>query len=375
MRIEWVEGLDGAEASAALDRLEDDPAVASVLALAAAPRLEQARVLDDPLQGRSLPIVGGVFPGVVVERAHRSEALVLVGLPRRLRTAIVHDVGSGPPSRSALAGLQQAVAEGSGTVLAFVDAMSEGIEELLTAVFDEVGPFASYLGGGAGSLELASGPCILTNEGVLADAAVIGVLDAPSAVGVAHGWRPVGEPMQVTAGSGRTVVELDHEPAATVYLRAVEAHRGQALDLDRFPEIAPSYPLGIVRLDEEFVVRDPVAIDETSLVCIAEVPERAFVRLLHGDAQALLAAAERSAQDARAHASTQDEIGLVLDCISRALHLGERFDEELAVADPGVPWVGALSIGEISNPGDRFLELHNKTVLAARIQAGARIPT
>lgn len=374
MQPRRIDGLDADALAAVLDDLEADPGVRSVLVLAATSTLAGAAGLDAVVRGRPWPLLGGVFPQVFVDGATLSEGIAVVGLPVGLRTAVIEGLSETTEVGAALEATVEPGGCDGATIITILDGLAERIEPFLTAVFDHVGPFASYLGGGAGTLELASGPCVLTGEGLLADAAVVGILDAPSDVGIAHGWVPVGPPMQVTAGQGRRVAELDHRPAAEVYLDVIEAHLGAPVDLERFGELAPSYPLGITGLDGEVVVRDPIALEDQALICIADVPQRAFVRMLHGDEAALLAAAERSAEGARGPGApgvgTGGDLTVLFDCISRVLHLGERFAEELAIADLGLPRIGAATIGEVCNPGDRFLEFYNKTIVTGRLRTG-----
>ncbi|HIE56438.1 MAG TPA: histidine kinase, partial [Chromatiaceae bacterium] len=60
---------------------------------------------------------------------------------------------------------------------------------------------------------------------------------------------------------------------------------------------------------------------------------------------------------------------LVMDCISRALFLGDHFQRELdAFSQPGLPMLGALTIGEIANHGDDYLEFYNKTAVVGILE-------
>ena len=55
-----------------------------------------------------------------------------------------------------------------------------------------------------------------------------------------------------------------------------------------------------------------------------------------------------------------------MDCISRFLFLAERFDDELAAYDhEEVPVIGTLSMGEIANHGQEYLEFYNNTSVVA----------
>ncbi|WP_459939537.1 hypothetical protein [Desulfonatronum parangueonense] len=47
--------------------------------------------------------------------------------------------------------------------------------------------------------------------------------------------------------------------------------------------------------------------------------------------------------------------------MSRVLFLEHNFDKELAAVEREMPLVGALTLGEIANTGDAYLEFYNKT--------------
>jgi hypothetical protein len=134
--------------------------------------------------------------------------------------------------------------------------------------------------------------------------------------------------------------------------------------------VAKGFPFGIRKLDSEVVVRDPLFLTPAGeLVCVGEVPEGAFVHVLRGDAARLIDAA-RSARDLAQQsfpAAHAPRFRFVIDCISRSLFLGDRFGEELAAIDDGLPMVGALTLGEIANSGRDFLEFYNKTAVVGLI--------
>ena len=182
---------------------------------------------------------------------------------------------------------------------------------------------------------------------------------------VEHGWQPVAGPFVVSRAKANRVMSLDFRPAGRQYLDLVARTSGQVFGGDDFFSYAKAYPLGMVRPDNTFVIRDPIAIDGDSLICVGEVPDNSIVYLMHGQAQTLLDAA----QVASAGLERASWV-LAADCISRALFLGEGFALELAAIQRGCgakPVFGMLTLGEIANRGDASLEFLNKTlVLAAR---------
>lgn len=379
MHIERLDEIDAGALQRLLTDLGAREQVASVLLLLAEDGRPAPEQWPEIVAPAGVPVVGGVFPRVLIGDEALERGAVAVGLPVAIHATVIPEVSEEVEAFEArVADAFETLDPQGQTVLVLFDATSSHVDALLSALFEQVGLLGTYLGGGAGSLSFERVPCVLTPHGMLEDAALIALIDLPSVVGVMHGWKAISLPLQVTASHGRVIESLDHRPAAQVYESLVESHSGQRFG-DDFFALARSYPLGIMQLDGEVVVRDPVVRDGDDLLCVGEVPVGAYVQLLYGDEESLLEAADRAGDLARAgsvppavsDASGEPVVGLVLDCISRVLYLGDRFGEELDRLDLGVPRVGAATIGEVCNPGDRYLELYNKTVVAARLGASA----
>ncbi|MBM9538626.1 FIST C-terminal domain-containing protein [Desulfobulbus alkaliphilus] len=122
-------------------------------------------------------------------------------------------------------------------------------------------------------------------------------------------------------------------------------------------------------MDSEVVVRDPLMPDEAQgLICVGEVPKGSFVRLLNGTPESLIAAAARArvlAEQSMPPLAETEPIVLFIDCISRALFLGDRIVDELQTAAAGRTLFGAMTLGEIANNGTEYLEFYNKTSVLA----------
>jgi hypothetical protein len=152
-----------------------------------------------------------------------------------------------------------------------------------------------------------------------------------------------------------------------VYREAVEADADVELDPTSFFDVAKSYPLGISRMDDERIVRDPFAIEGDAIRCFGAVAEHEHVHVLKGDVDALVDAAGFAHADATAGADGGTLVSF--DCVSRALYLDEHFERELdVVASSDRPVLGALTIGEVANGGDGYLEYYNKTAVAAVVK-------
>jgi hypothetical protein len=104
---------------------------------------------------------------------------------------------------------------------------------------------------------------------------------------------------------------------------------------------------------------------DNGLVCVGEIPPGSFVRLLHGQPESLIAAAKKARQ--LAEQATRHNIAsgnaFIIDCISRVLFLENRISEELKAAGGQHRLFGALTLGEIANSGQDYLEFINKTTV------------
>lgn len=327
--------------------------------------------LDPLLRARSLPLIGAVFPELLIGNKRIIYGSIVIGLKSSVRTFNIAGLSDEAADYDEL--ISQAMPElGSArTALVFVDGLSRRISSLLDGLFDNFGLEVNYLGGGAGSLSLERKPCLLTNQGMLEDAALIALFDQASGVGVQHGWNPLADSFKATECDQNRIVSLDWQPAYEVYKRIVETQPGVILDPDNFYATAQSFPFGLRKLDAEMVVRDPISVGNNGeIVCVGEVPVNSYLHVLTSDVPTLVDAASQVLPIAlrRYPGSAANAPALLFDCISRALFMGARFQEELDVFDQSERTIiGALTIGEIANNGRSYLELFNKTAVVGVI--------
>ncbi|MCG5512971.1 FIST signal transduction protein [Ectothiorhodospira shaposhnikovii] len=313
-----------------------------------------------------LPVFGGVFPQIIHERKPYSNGTLLVGLPVTAQIAVVHGLSDAHADLDRdLAQAHAAWPEAleNNTVIVFLDGFSSRISALIESLFLHFGLDVNFVGGGAGSLSFEKKPCIITPNGICRDTAVLARIPLVSRIGVTHGWEPISDTLKVTSSERNIIHTLDWQPAFEVYRRMIREHGGQDITRENFFDIAKAYPFGISKLDSEMVVRDPLmVVGDQSLMCVGEVREGCFVRLLNGTPDSLIQAATQ----ARAIAESQCTDGtaapaLFIDCISRVLFLGEGIHRELEGAGAGMPLFGAFTLGEIANTGNDYMEFMNKS--------------
>ncbi|MBF0289231.1 MAG: FIST C-terminal domain-containing protein [SAR324 cluster bacterium] len=329
--------------------------------------------LDPLLKSISIPIFGGIFPQIIYQHYHSEQGTLMIGLPNQPQEVVII-----PNLSDAHVDFEETVDQqisehiDPSTIMVFVDAMSSRIAALIEGMFNVFGLTCNYIGGGAGSLSFEKRPCLFTNQGLLSDSALIVLMDMESGMGVKHGWEKVSGPFRVTQSDKNIIQTLDGKPALDVYQEIVEKHSRSVFTDDNFFKIARNYPFGINKLGTEKVVRDPLMKGcNRSIVCVGEVPAEFFVDILTGNNYSLVRAAKQALAMAKAEYSSEDSPSLTLfmDCISRAMFLGEKLSLEIdAVLEKEHPLVGAFTIGEIANCRKDYLEFYNKTAVVGLLK-------
>lgn len=342
----------------ALADIQTDESTRSLLLFGCADDRMSVSDLEAVLALNHKPLIGGIFPEIIAEGARRQTGFVLIPLQATVDVHLiddashVHDVADSHGAQTE-------------SMFCFVNAFWSEKREFLNQLYDAFGPFVNYLGGGSGSLSFQSMPCVFANTTVAEHAAVIGLTHAPITIGVAHGWHPISDPIKVTNTDGNTVISLNWRPAFEVYSTLIASHSGKTITEESFFDIAKSYPLGLVTMDDEMRIRDPFATENGALKIVDEVPEGEYIRIMHGDMESLLAGATHAMGLSTIDSPSQLE-SLCIDCISRVLFMQDEFSQELSILNSQGSINGILSIGEIANPGQSALEVFNKTVVVAR---------
>lgn len=352
-----------------LNSLDQDPEIRSVLILACEGNGFNPANCNQLLTSCKKPVLGGIFPFLLTETEKLSKGTILVGLTQEVKPLIIQEISTSSNNFDQIFNsfLSENELE-SNTIFLFVDGMSCTIAPLLDVTFNHHGLRSNYIGGGAGSSEFKPIPCIFTSLGLLTDAAILGFTPLKSGVGVAHGWNPVSRTLKVTESEHNSVISFDWKPALQIYQEIISEVSGKTDTEIKFEEIADSYPLGILKVADELLVRDPVKRTGTKLDCLGEMPANSFVYVLSGNVESLLAGTSRSRENAvkdfqsSAIPTTNSEpITFFIDCITRAAFLKEHFEKELSIASGGTTMIGVLSLGEIANSKNDYLEFYNKT--------------
>lgn len=350
-----------------LAKADNDENITGILILTCEGNEFKPETVNMIFQQCNKPLFGGVFTGIIFNKERLSKGTIVAGIRQPIRTAIIKNISNVSNLGAVLEQNFDWESLNNKTVFVFVDGLSHRISELIECMFNCYGLIPNYIGGGAGSL-LKKIPCVISSHGLLEDAAIFALADIRSGIGVAHGWKPIAGPIKVTEADRHTIISLNWRPAFEVYKETVEEVSGKLFDETNFAQLAREHPFGIVKMAEEMIVRDPIAVDGDTLVCVGEVSVGSLIYILKGDKDSLISGAVKARQSAEA--SYWQKAGgrrekpfttFFIDCISRVLFLQSDFERELSAVHMGYPLLGALTLGEIANTGESYLEFYNKT--------------
>lgn len=323
------------------------------------------------LQTLSVPVCGGVFPHVLYKGHAYQKGTVVVGLDSPMSLYVLNDISERQDWQDEFEALVPNSMTGA-TVVTFVDGLAKNIERLIEELYAQIGSAAATsIGCGAGSLNLMQKPCVITPAGLLCDAAIVAVMPYPCHLGVDHGWEVCAGPFLVTEAEANCIHTLNYQAAGKVYQNTIESLGDFRFNEHSFFEIAKTHPFGISSVDGELLVRDPIAQQGQSLICVGEVPQNATVYLLQGKPESLIASAGAAANKAvmDVQPGADFSAAIIFDCISRSLFLDQHFERELQLMESNFPVdctsFGALTLGEIcTSPTGPITLLNKSTVIA-----------
>jgi hypothetical protein len=309
---------------------------------------------------------GGPFDGSVV-------VAVLGGSGLSVGTALAEHVADRQREAGAEVAAQAASrADGSHQVLLLLtDGLIRDQEAILRGCYSVLGASVPLFGGAAGDGWRMSGTYLLYDGKVYANSVVAAMItsDAPVAVGVRHGWRPVGDAMLVTSGANGRVHTLNDQPAMDVYLDRLGAPAQAYCDPTAFVDFALSRPLGVQRRSgvRAHNLSTEVDIEGRSIGGGSAIDQGNLAWIMEGDQESILDAVDHACADARAGLGGMPPIGLLtFSCAATRAVIGDdgirQEGGRLERAAGGTPFAGFYTYGEIARVGgiDGF---HNQTLV------------
>jgi len=366
MNVRYVDANNLQQVGETLLEFEKDAKVNSILFFMADKNHYKDEDISPLLKKSSKQIIGGVFPEIIFDGERKTEGLLIIPQYEEIevltlkldrdRNELFNDIDD------KFGDLEDV----SGSIYVFCDALGLNKDYCIETLFNYFGINVTYIGGGAGSLSFKQFPCVINNEGLHENVAIIALTSEKKDIGVAHGWSPITEPLKVTKTLKNRIESINWERAFKIYKKVVESHSGMLFSENTFFDIAKSYPFGIAKMDSEMVVRDPFMVDENGMYVVDEILQGEYVCIMYGNIDSLLNGAKTAKSLAFANANPEEKNSFCIDCISRVLYMQDDFYKELDIIKGDGTVNGILTIGEIANSGESFLEIYNKTIVVVK---------
>lgn len=251
------------------------------------------------------------------------------------------------------------------SVTVVLDGLSKHITTFLESLFHVLPSNTEIIGGGAGKLTLKQEPVIFSNEGIFQNSAIIITTQTKLTVGVENGWEYLEGPFMVTSSEKNVLKSLNFMEAFETYKNIVEKDSGLTFNNDNFFDIAKAYPFGVIKFNDEIVVRDPIAKDEHgNLILVGDLEQNSTINILKGNKESLISSSGNAIVTALKNSNNNFENVMLFDCISRCIFLEDDFKKELHEIKKHIPekkLFGALTLGEIANNGNEYINFYNKT--------------
>jgi hypothetical protein len=348
-----------------------------VLALLAEADRQQTPVLQTACASMDIPLVGGLFPSLIVDCGFANTGAWLLCMPNMPYAALYDNL---PVDRlgseqivTRMAQEIRAQLDDTPNVSLFMlfDAMVPNISTLLDAFYLQLANRVHYMGGCAGSETFRPMPCLFDAHRIVQNGVLLMLLKAHQGAILEHGYQAPASTVYATSTQGNCISQIDWRPAFEVYQELVQQHYQVQITRDNFYQHAVHFPFGIVRANHHVLVRIPVMLgDDDSLFCVGEVPANAVLTLLDSPKVDSLETMQAVARGLTTLNGDIQGTQLLFYCAGRRMHLGLDAAtgelQKLTELAHTAQFVGALSLGEIggSTVGGYPL-FHNATLVAA----------
>jgi len=320
------------------------------------------------LNKESIQFCGGIFPSVIHNNKSYSDGVLVLPVVFENAPVFVFGLDNGeieiPPIDKP---------SGSSSIFILADGLSNWISRFTYKLYHELGSDYQVFGSGCGYGSFERKNCLFNHEGFFKDAAIVVSFKNQIKQSIRHGWETIAGPYIATKTSANLLEQINWKPAYAVYKSILEEQESIELTRENYYDYAKHYPFGIYRADGEYLIRDPVGLEENDAIKIgAEIPSNAVLYLMKSGIEEMLIAGQEACQEVINNCENPTFL-FVVDCISRTWILDKHFDKELEnittiAKEKDVPVYGVFSMGEISSAHGDLLDYHHKTIVISAIE-------
>ncbi|WP_243694183.1 FIST signal transduction protein [Vibrio viridaestus] len=231
-------------------------------------------------------------------------------------------------------------------------------EEIIERMDKMFGTLVPIIGGSSADTSLSGQWSVISDKAVSSNGIVVSLLFPSSAVssGLSAGYSPTEFVGRITKCNGRSIYEIDGEPAKDIYKEWVGDHSGIQIDDEFSFENVTSYPLGRIVGDlydqPYYKLTHPIQVkNDGALEVFANVYEGEEITLMTGHKEQLITRASRVIKEANAknYARSLPLGAIMIFCAGAMLRLGDdinRVHENVIQQLPGKSFICPFTYGE-----------------------------
>lgn len=320
------------------------------LALVAEQNIDDINELQNQANQVNCPLVGAVFPELIVDGEFKKQGVLLLNFEVMPVYNIISFNDNNLIIDEEFTKMTDDLNSDNEQALFMIfDSMVPNIASIIDDLYLKTGDIVNYMGVNAGSETFQPINCIFDNDCFLGNAVLMMFIEKHHGAILEHGYSSADTSLSATSTTGNRISSIEWRPAFDVYKELALKHYNIEITKDNFYENAVHFPIGIMRMDGEMLVRIPVALDDDgSLLCVGEVPENSVLTLLKAVSSDSSSTVDSLVENL---INTPEDTMLTFYCAGRRMHLGDDALKELSLFNTKLKnkkVVGALSLGEIS---------------------------
>ncbi|RXJ91902.1 hypothetical protein CRV01_02130 [Arcobacter sp. CECT 8983] len=320
---------------------------------------QNSKIDLDVLNSFEVEYYGAIFPKLIFKNKIVEDGYLICKLNGNVHIEFIEDMIDYQFSNSRLGEFN--------TLITIIDGMSDYNTSFLENMFEYTNLNSTIIGGGAGSLE-KNKKYLFNSKGFYENSSIIVMIDNNIDIGISEGWQVLDGPFVVTSSKGKLLEELDYKSAFDLYKTTIEKDLGRKVEVENFYTLMKDYPLGILKNDEKYILRDPISFQKESLYLAGDIENNSVINILKARESDLL---ESTANTRSQVLKSGAKHLMIFECVSRLEYLTvnsySKQLRELNKCETIKSVFGVVSIGEIANSGEKYIDLLNKSCVIGGI--------
>lgn len=300
-----------------------------------------------------------VFPAVIYENEPYDNGVLVCELEQE--TTMVHCACGNDTEKETYT---EILAQ-SKSILLFVHWLDPRIYQYLDRIFSYTSEDVSIMGAGCGRTTMERYGVMTQNGVELPDGFLVLFSAKTLHIGAKHGASFYNGYYIAHTQDGNKITTINGESAASFYIKMVQDNFYEEVTSENIFSIGLKYPIGLGATRGEHPIRVPVAIEGESIIVAGPMDMENTISLMKMNNEGLLKASSLAINEVKKGIGDLEEKEcFVIECAGRQMMLENLFAQELDnIALNLFPFkqcYGVVSLGEIANSSDKYIEYSNE---------------